>query len=38
VRVVGGQVIPRITGSAHVCAEATLILDPSDPFRAGILP
>jgi 4-hydroxyproline epimerase len=36
VRVAGGQVIPRITGSAHVTAEARLILDPSDPFRTGI--
>jgi 4-hydroxyproline epimerase len=35
-RVAGGQVIPRITGSAYVQAEATLILDPNDPFRTGI--
>jgi 4-hydroxyproline epimerase len=30
------QVIPRVTGSAYVCAEATLLLDPNDPFRMGI--
>jgi 4-hydroxyproline epimerase len=36
VRVVDGKVIPRITGSAYVTAEATLILDPDDPFRDGL--
>jgi 4-hydroxyproline epimerase len=36
VRVEGDKVIPRITGSAHVCAEATLLLDPADPFCMGI--
>jgi 4-hydroxyproline epimerase len=36
VRVADGQVIPRITGSAFVTAEATLILDPADPFRTGL--
>lgn len=36
VRVADGQVIPRITGSAFVTAEATLILDPADPFRHGL--
>jgi 4-hydroxyproline epimerase len=36
VRLRGGQVIPHITGSAYVCAEATLLLDPNDPFRTGI--
>jgi 4-hydroxyproline epimerase len=35
-RVEGGKVIPRITGSAFVTAEATLLLDPGDPFRTGI--
>jgi 4-hydroxyproline epimerase len=35
-RVQGGKVIPRITGSAYVHAEATLILDSNDPFRTGI--
>ena len=29
-------VIPTITGSAYVCGEATLILDPNDPFCMGI--
>ncbi|MEC9328833.1 MAG: proline racemase family protein [Pseudomonadota bacterium] len=32
----GDTVIPKITGSAHVNAESTLILDPSDPFCMGI--
>src|SRR5262249_48392737 len=36
VRVAEGKIIPRITGSAYVTAEATLILDANDPFRAGI--
>jgi 4-hydroxyproline epimerase len=31
-----GRVLPRITGSAHICAEGTLLLDPGDPFRMGI--
>jgi 4-hydroxyproline epimerase len=30
-----GRVLPLITGSAHVTAEATLLIDPSDPFREG---
>ena len=30
------RIIPTITGSAHVTAEADLILDPRDPFRWGI--
>ena len=29
-------IIPMITGQAFVTAEATLILDPADPFRFGI--
>ena len=32
----GDTIIPTITGSAHVMAEATLLLDPSDPFCSGI--
>jgi 4-hydroxyproline epimerase len=36
VRVDGDRVIPRVTGSAYVTAEATLILDPADPFRVGL--
>jgi 4-hydroxyproline epimerase len=31
-----GQIIPIITGSAHVIAESTLIFDPADPFRFGV--
>jgi proline racemase len=31
-----GQVAPTITGSAHVTAEATLLLDDADPFCWGI--
>jgi proline racemase len=36
VRVDAGKIIPRITGSAHICAEPTLLLDPGDPFCMGI--
>jgi len=32
----GCRIIPRITGSAHVTAECTLIFDPADPFRLGV--
>jgi 4-hydroxyproline epimerase len=32
----GGGVIPRITGRAYITAEATLILDPDDPYCWGI--
>ena len=32
----GDRAIPRITGSAYVNAEATLLLDPEDPFCMGI--
>ncbi len=35
-RQAGDCILPRIKGSAYVNAEATLILDPRDPFRAGI--
>jgi proline racemase len=31
-----GIVAPTITGSAYVTGEATLILDPDDPFCWGI--
>jgi 4-hydroxyproline epimerase len=34
----GTRVIPSITGTAYVIAEATLLLDPDDPFRTGIRP
>jgi 4-hydroxyproline epimerase len=32
-----GEIVPTITGRAHVTAEATLHLDPADPFCWGIL-
>lgn len=32
----GDTIIPTIRGRAHVSGEATLILDPSDPFCMGI--
>lgn len=31
-----GHIIPTIIGSAHICAESTLIMDPNDPFCMGI--
>ncbi|MCL4108207.1 UNVERIFIED_CONTAM: hypothetical protein GTU68_066130 [Idotea baltica] len=31
-----GHVIPTIVGSAHICGESTLLLDPNDPFCMGI--
>jgi len=31
-----GTVIPRITGRAHVNADARLLFDPADPFCMGI--
>jgi 4-hydroxyproline epimerase len=34
----GDRIRPRITGSAHVTAEATLWIDPADPFAWGIRP
>ncbi|MDC8015504.1 proline racemase family protein [Tahibacter soli] len=30
-----GAVLPRIVGRAHVCADATLLFDPADPFAWG---
>jgi 4-hydroxyproline epimerase len=36
VRVFDGQVIPRIAGSAFITADATLIIEPDDPFRNGL--
>lgn len=35
-RVQGDAIIPSITGTAHIMAEATLLLDPNDPFCMGI--
>ncbi|WP_083651964.1 proline racemase family protein [Pseudomonas sp. PA27(2017)] len=34
----GDKVIPTIRGRAHISAEATLLLDPEDPFAWGIRP
>ncbi|MDH3548631.1 MAG: proline racemase family protein [Gammaproteobacteria bacterium] len=31
-----GEIIPRITGRAFICADATLIQQGDDPFRNGI--
>jgi len=31
-----GRIWPRITGQAWISGEATLLLDPEDPFRYGI--
>ncbi len=36
VAIVDGQIIPEITGSAYVNAEADLLLDERDPFCYGI--
>jgi len=36
IQVIEGQVIPSITGRAFVTSEATLILNPADPFCWGI--
>jgi 4-hydroxyproline epimerase len=36
VEIVDGQIIPHITGTAHICAETTLILDETDLFCWGI--
>ncbi|MBA4137570.1 MAG: hydroxyproline-2-epimerase [Opitutus sp.] len=30
------KILPTITGTAHVCGEGVLLLDPADPFRWGI--
>jgi 4-hydroxyproline epimerase len=32
----GDQIIPHIKGSAHICAETTLIVEADDPFKHGI--
>ncbi|MEK6258418.1 MAG: proline racemase family protein [Planctomycetota bacterium] len=36
VRLDGDRLIPRVTGTAYITAEATLLLDPADPFQMGI--
>ncbi|HEY1730325.1 MAG TPA: proline racemase family protein [Terriglobales bacterium] len=33
---VDGQIVPSITGTAYVTGEGRLILNPDDPFAAGI--
>lgn len=38
VRAQGDQIIPTITGRAHITGRSTLMLDPADPFRYGIKP
>ncbi len=35
-RRVDNGIAPRITGTAHICAKASLLLDPADPFCHGI--
>ena len=37
IRVQGDCAIPTITGRAWITAEATLLFDPTDPFRSGIV-
>jgi 4-hydroxyproline epimerase len=32
----GDKIVPTITGTAHVMSEATLLIDPADPFAWGI--
>ena len=36
VEIEGDTIVPTISGEAFVTAEATLLLDPSDPYRYGI--
>ena len=36
VRLDGDQLIPSVTGRAHVTCEAKLLLGDDDPFRHGI--
>jgi len=38
VRVEGGKIWPRIKGKAYVNGEATIVIDPADPYRFGIRP
>lgn len=32
----GDRIVPVLSGTAHVCGEGVLLLDPADPFRWGI--
>lgn len=34
---VSGEVVPTLRGRAHVCAQATLLIDDDDPFAWGIV-
>jgi 4-hydroxyproline epimerase len=34
----GERILPSIKGSAYITSEATLLLDPRDPFQKGIRP
>jgi 4-hydroxyproline epimerase len=34
----GDEILPRITGRAHVTGELRLLFDPADPFAGGIRP
>ena len=36
VEILDGAIVPTITGQAWITADATLLLDPTDPYRAGI--
>lgn len=36
VRCENEKIIPRITGTAYITADATLLIDPEDPFQSGI--
>jgi 4-hydroxyproline epimerase len=38
VHIAGGRIRPRVRGAAYVNAEATLVIDKSDPFAMGIRP
>lgn len=36
IRIEGEDLIPRVTGTAYVTADSTLLIDPDDPLKAGI--
>jgi len=38
VTLAGDRVIPHIKGSAHLCAETTLLVEADDPLKHGIRP
>lgn len=37
-RTAGERIVPRVTGKAWVTGEATLLIDPTDPFAWGLPP